>query len=67
MKAGDILIFTGVSHQYYTHNKYYRIYKVDNFIRETTCFWIYDDEGDGVYFRGDMENKHWISLKLYII
>ena len=67
MKVGDILILVkidGYENQYYTTNKHYRIYKVDNFIPNTKCGWIMDDNGAKVYFKeNEATDNNWKYLK----
>ena len=64
MKVGDIIVYINEDgSQFYTLNKYYRIYKIDdNFIPGIRCCWIRDDSQVSVYFREDDYDKNWINL-----
>jgi len=67
MKIGDVLVYIGEdTHdiQNFTKNKFYTIYKIDNFHAGIKCGWIKDDENFSLYFKeNEAENEDWKYIK----
>lgn len=69
MKVGDEIVYINkddYGSQSYTLNKHYKIYKIEpDFIPGCICGWIFEDNGQSVYFRDTDQDKNWeyFSLK----
>jgi len=66
MNVGDILVYIGettYNEQYFTKNKFYIIYKIDNYHAGVRCCWIKDDVNSSIYFKEREKDDHWQLLK----
>lgn len=68
MKVGDILVYVNegdYGSQYYTLNKHYKIYKIENSTsKEYRIGYIKDDKDNIIYFtEEEAENVDWMYLK----